>query len=230
MTQHVGANIRCAERANSRQSCGQNAARERISLLKTNFIPFPFAVDGREITFSAQAFINPATGEQVLALVRPPNDATVGEAPLVRIHSGCVTGDIFRSRRCDCHDQLQIALNSIVASALGAVIYAPAHEGRGIGLYNKLSAYALQDRGLDTVDANVALGLPVDARDFSMAANVLIELGMTAVKLLTNNPDKAAALETFGIAVLEQIPLRVRSNQHNDRYLKTKRDRLLHTI
>jgi 3,4-dihydroxy 2-butanone 4-phosphate synthase/GTP cyclohydrolase II len=152
-----------------------------------------------------------------------------GEPLLVRVHSECLTGDLFGSLRCDCGEQLEESMRLIGAAEEGALIYLH-QEGRGIGLEAKLRAYGLQDQGLDTVEANLRLGFPSDMRDYWEAAQALRLLGRTRVRLLTNNPDKVAGLEGYGIDVVERIPLRVPSNSHNVRYIKTKRDRLGHAI
>lgn len=150
--------------------------------------------------------------------------------PLVRVHSECLTGDAFSSLRCDCGPQLRAAMHAIVANGSGAVLYLRGHEGRGIGLVNKLKAYSWQDRGLDTVDANLALGLPVDARDYRPAAAILRDLGIDAVRLLTNNPDKVSALAAAGIDVRERLPLQIEPSSDNVRYLHTKTTRLGHIL
>jgi 3,4-dihydroxy 2-butanone 4-phosphate synthase/GTP cyclohydrolase II len=152
------------------------------------------------------------------------------EPVLTRVHSECLTGDVFGSQRCDCGPQLDEALERIVEAGRGVVIYLRGHEGRGIGLVAKLQAYALQDAGRDTVDANLDLGLPADARHYGAASQVLRDLGITRVRLLTNNPEKSASLEDFGIHVIEQVPLTPRPNKHNLAYLRTKRDRMGHSL
>src|SRR5437868_4087290 len=153
-----------------------------------------------------------------------------GEAiPLVRLHSEGLTGDVLGSLRCDCGQQLAEALELIATAASGVLLYLP-QEGRGIGLANKIRAYALQDQGLDTVDANLALGLPVDRRDYAAAAQILRSLGLRQVRLLTNNPLKSAALEHHGIEVVERVPLTVPPNSVNRRYLRTKADRMGHLL
>jgi len=152
-----------------------------------------------------------------------------GEPLLVRVHSECLTGDLFGSLRCDCGEQLEESMRLLGAAEEGALIYLH-QEGRGIGLEAKLHAYGLQDQGLDTVEANLRLGFPSDMRDYWEAAQALGLLGRTRVRLLTNNPDKVAGLEGYGIDVVERVPLRVPSNSHNVRYIKTKRDRLGHAI
>jgi 3,4-dihydroxy 2-butanone 4-phosphate synthase/GTP cyclohydrolase II len=148
---------------------------------------------------------------------------------LVRVHSECLTGDVFHSLRCDCGEQLESALAQIEAEGAGVLLYL-AQEGRGIGLLNKLRAYNLQDGGLDTVDANVALGLPVDLRDYGIGAQILSDLGLSSIRILTNNPKKIRGLEGYGLSVSEQVPIVHASNPHNERYLAAKRDKLGHTI
>jgi 3,4-dihydroxy 2-butanone 4-phosphate synthase/GTP cyclohydrolase II len=148
---------------------------------------------------------------------------------LVRVHSECLTGDVFHSLRCDCGEQLESALAQIEAEGSGVLLYL-AQEGRGIGLLNKLRAYNLQDGGLDTVDANVALGLPVDLRDYGIGAQILSDLGLSSIRILTNNPKKIRGLEGYGLSVSEQVPIVHASNPHNERYLATKRDKLGHAI
>jgi 3,4-dihydroxy 2-butanone 4-phosphate synthase/GTP cyclohydrolase II len=152
-----------------------------------------------------------------------------GPAPLVRVHSECLTGDVFGSHRCDCGEQLDRALDLITEQS-GAVIYLTGHEGRGIGLSNKLRAYALQDQGRDTVDANLDLGFTDDARDYRAAASILRSLGLTRIRLLTNNPAKTAALEELGITVEAVVPLEVAARPENTHYLATKRERMHHAL
>lgn len=152
-----------------------------------------------------------------------------GQVPLVRVHSECLTGDVLGSVRCDCGAQLDAALGAIGAAPPGVVVYLR-QEGRGIGLVNKLHAYNLQDEGLDTVDANLALGFGADERDFGLAAEILRALGVTAVRLLTNNPAKIDALTSRGITVAERVPLEVGARSENARYLRAKRERLGHLL
>ncbi|MBV9660416.1 MAG: bifunctional 3,4-dihydroxy-2-butanone-4-phosphate synthase/GTP cyclohydrolase II [Acidimicrobiales bacterium] len=149
---------------------------------------------------------------------------------LVRVHSECLTGDVFGSRRCDCGAQLHAALRRIAAEGLGVVVYLRGHEGRGIGIAHKLRAYELQDGGLDTVDANVELGLPVDSREYGIGAQILVDLGITTMKLMTNNPAKRGGLEGYGLHIVERVPLHTEPNEENIRYLRTKRDRLGHML
>jgi 3,4-dihydroxy 2-butanone 4-phosphate synthase/GTP cyclohydrolase II len=151
-----------------------------------------------------------------------------GEEVLVRVHSECLTGDVFGSLRCDCGPQLDAALEAVAAEGRGVVLYMRGHEGRGIGLLHKLQAYQLQDRGFDTVDANLELGLPADARDYGTGAQILYDLGVRSMRLLTNNPDKRAGLEGYGLTVLGREALPVRLHPENVRYLRTKRDRMGH--
>jgi 3,4-dihydroxy 2-butanone 4-phosphate synthase / GTP cyclohydrolase II len=152
------------------------------------------------------------------------------EDVLVRVHSECLAGDVFGSRRCDCGAQLHAALRLIADARLGAVVYLRGHEGRGIGIAHKLQAYELQDGGLDTVDANVELGLPVDSREYGIGAQILVDLGITTMRLLTNNPAKRGGLEGFGLQIVERVPIHTTPNEENIRYLRTKRDRLGHLL
>lgn len=153
-----------------------------------------------------------------------------GEDVLVRVHSECLTGDVFGSLRCDCGPQLQAALLRVAAEGRGVVLYVKGHEGRGIGLLHKLRAYTLQDAGRDTVDANLDLGLPADARDYGTGAQILVDLGIRSMRLLTNNPAKRAGLEGYGLTISERVPLEIVANDHNRVYLQTKADRMGHTL
>jgi 3,4-dihydroxy 2-butanone 4-phosphate synthase/GTP cyclohydrolase II len=155
--------------------------------------------------------------------------AARGEAVMVRVHSECLTGDVFHSRRCDCGQQLEDALGRIEAEGLGVLLYL-AQEGRGIGLLNKLRAYKLQEGGLDTVDANIELGLPADLRDYGIGAQILVDLGLKGIRILTNNPKKIVGLEGYGLEVLDQIPIEQAPGEHNRAYLQTKRDKLGHML
>ncbi|RVT43916.1 GTP cyclohydrolase II [Sphingobium algorifonticola] len=172
------------------------------------------------------AFRSPEEPREHVALIVGRRDAS---PPVVRLHSECLTGDALGSLKCDCGPQLDEALHRIADAPWGVLLYLR-QEGRGIGLVNKLRAYALQDQGFDTVDANVRLGFAIDARDFSVAARMLDLLGIDTVRLLTNNPAKVAGLEAAGIRVAERLPLAIESNPHNDRYLATKRDRTGHQL
>jgi 3,4-dihydroxy 2-butanone 4-phosphate synthase / GTP cyclohydrolase II len=153
-----------------------------------------------------------------------------GEGVLTRVHSECLTGDVFGSLRCDCGDQLDQALARVSEAGRGVVLYIRGHEGRGIGLLHKLAAYNLQDEGMDTVDANVNLGLPVDARDYGVGAQILYDLGVRSMRLLTNNPKKRAGIEGYGLSIIEQVPLTVNATDENRGYLETKASRLGHTL
>jgi 3,4-dihydroxy 2-butanone 4-phosphate synthase/GTP cyclohydrolase II len=148
---------------------------------------------------------------------------------MVRVHSECLTGDVFHSLRCDCGQQLADALRRIEAEGLGVLLYL-SQEGRGIGLLNKLKAYRLQEGGLDTVDANLELGLPADLRDYGIGAQILVDLGLSSIRILTNNPKKIVGLEGYGLTVTDQIPIEQVPGEHNHAYLKAKRDRLGHTL
>jgi len=152
-----------------------------------------------------------------------------GAAPLVRVHSQCLTGDVFTSERCDCRAQLEYSLRKIAKEASGIVLYLP-QEGRGIGLINKLKAYELQDAGLDTVEANRRLGFAADSRDYDFAAAALKALGVKSVRLLSNNPDKIAQLERGGVRVVKRIPCRPRTSHHSRAYLKTKQTKMGHLL
>ena len=153
-----------------------------------------------------------------------------GESVLVRVHSECLTGDVFGSLRCDCGPQLQAALRRIATEGRGVVLYVRGHEGRGIGLLQKLQAYALQDGGRDTMDANLDLGLPADAREYGTGAQILADLGVKSMRLLTNNPAKRAGLEGYGLSIIERVSLEMHPNDHNAAYLRTKRDRFGHEL
>lgn len=152
-----------------------------------------------------------------------------GKAPLVRVHSQCLTGDVFTSERCDCRAQLEFSLRKIAKEPSGVLLYLP-QEGRGIGLINKLRAYELQDAGLDTVEANRRLGFADDARDYEFAAEALKALGIRAVRLLSNNPDKVQQLQRAGVRVVERVPCRPRTSRHSASYLRTKKNKLGHLL
>jgi 3,4-dihydroxy 2-butanone 4-phosphate synthase/GTP cyclohydrolase II len=166
-------------------------------------------------------------GEEAVAIVR--GNLRARKAPLVRVHSKCLTGDVFTSERCDCRAQLEFSLRKISKEPSGVLLYLP-QEGRGIGLLNKLKAYELQDRGLDTVEANRRLGFATDSRDYEFAAEALKALGARRVRLLSNNPDKVAQLERAGIRVVKRIPCRPRTSRHSRNYLRVKKDKLGHLL
>ena len=178
--------------------------------------------------FRAVGYMSKVTGRELIALVH--GDIADGDDVLVRVHSECLTGDVLGSLRCDCGPQLHAALDAVVAEGRGVVLYIRGHEGRGIGLLEKLRAYELQDEGADTVDANLALGLPSDSREYGTGAQVLADLGIKSMRLLTNNPAKRAGLEGYGLHILGRVPLAVSVNPENVRYLTTKRDRMGHDI
>ncbi|AWE53335.1 GTP cyclohydrolase II [Streptomyces nigra] len=177
--------------------------------------------------FRAIGYIDHDRGDEQVALVHgePGTDGV-----LVRLHSECLTGDAFGSQHCECGDQLAAALRAVVAEGSGIVVYLRGHEGRGIGLLAKLRAMALQAEGLDTVEANLALGLPVDARDYGAAAGILRDLDVRSVRLMSNNPRKREALIEHGIEVTEQVPLLIQPCESNITYLRTKRERMDHHL
>jgi 3,4-dihydroxy 2-butanone 4-phosphate synthase/GTP cyclohydrolase II len=166
--------------------------------------------------------------ENHLALVL--GDIDSAKPVLLRAHSECLTGDIFGSLRCDCGAQLHAAMETIAADGTGVILYIRHQEGRGIGLLDKLHAYNLQDTGLDTVEANEALGHPADKRDYGIGSQIIYDLGVRKIRLLTNNPKKIYGLEGFGLEVVERVPIRIDSNPHNERYLKTKKEKLGHLL
>ncbi len=192
---------------------------ERVAQAK---LPTPYG-DWRIIGYR-----NTADGAQQVALVfgEPEGKKDV----LVRMHSECLTGDVFRSLRCDCGPQLDLAMAKIADEGEGVIVYLLGHEGRGIGILHKLQAYELQDAGADTVDANLALGLPIDARDYGVGASILTDLGLTTLRLLTNNPEKRAALGGFGLTVVDRLPVEVLPNASNIDYLRTKVERMGHEM
>jgi 3,4-dihydroxy 2-butanone 4-phosphate synthase/GTP cyclohydrolase II len=177
--------------------------------------------------FTAVAFRESLTGKHHLALVK--GDVEGQENVLVRVHSECLTGDVFHSLRCDCGEQLEQALQRIASEERGVLLYM-AQEGRGIGLLNKLRSYELQENGFDTVDANLELGFAPDMRDYGIGNQILAELGLTTIRILTNNPKKIVGIEGFGITVVEQVPIETEPTAQNLRYLATKRDKLGHKL
>ncbi len=178
--------------------------------------------------FMAHGYRSRLDGIEHVALVM--GDIGNGEEVLVRVHSECLTGDAFGSRRCDCGPQLQAAMAQIAAAGRGVLLYMRGHEGRGIGLLAKLRAYELQEQGFDTVEANLKLGMPADARDYGTGAQILVDLGIKTMRLLTNNPSKRAGLEGYGLSIVERIPIEMPANVNNVEYLKTKRDKMGHAI
>jgi 3,4-dihydroxy 2-butanone 4-phosphate synthase/GTP cyclohydrolase II len=184
--------------------------------------------------FRAVGYQSLFDGIEHVALVRGdlglPGGTDDGEDVLVRVHSECLTGDVFGSLRCDCGTQLDAALETVSTEGRGVVLYMRGHEGRGIGLMHKLQAYQLQDAGQDTVDANLALGLPADSRDYGTGAQILVDLGVKSMRLLTNNPAKRAGLDGYGLHITERVAMPVRVTPENIRYLRTKRDRMGHQL
>ncbi|MGA2208934.1 MAG: bifunctional 3,4-dihydroxy-2-butanone-4-phosphate synthase/GTP cyclohydrolase II [Acidimicrobiales bacterium] len=178
--------------------------------------------------FTGHAYLSTIDGEHHFALVA--GDVAGRQNVLVRVHSECLTGDVFGSRRCDCGPQLDVALEKISAEGAGVVVYLRGHEGRGIGLAHKLRAYTLQEEGRDTVDANLDLGLPVDNREYGIGAQILVDLGITTMRLMTNNPAKYGGLEGFGLDIVERVPIEPAPNPENLRYLQTKRERMGHIL
>ena len=179
-------------------------------------------------TFTAIGFRSTIDGTEHIALVA--GDIGDGQDVLVRVHSECLTGDVLSSMRCDCGPQLHAAMARVAEEGRGVVLYVRGHEGRGIGLLHKLQAYGLQDEGADTVDANLRLGLPADARDYGTGAQILADLGVRTMRLLSNNPAKRAGLEGYGLTIVDRVPLEVGANEHNRAYLRTKRERMGHAI
>jgi len=177
--------------------------------------------------FKLSAYEQIDSGELHLALVK--GEWKKDEPVLVRVHSSCVTGDIFGSCRCDCGTQLHVAMKMVEKEGAGGVLYMK-QEGRGIGLLNKLKAYKLQEEGLDTVEANIQLGFDMDIRDYGIGAQILHDLGITKLKLITNNPKKRVGLMGYGLEIVENVPIETVPNKHNEKYLKTKRDKLGHNI
>jgi 3,4-dihydroxy 2-butanone 4-phosphate synthase/GTP cyclohydrolase II len=178
-------------------------------------------------SFRAVAYRSMIDGKAHLAMIK--GDVAGRPDVLVRVHSECLTGDVFDSLKCDCGDQLQVALTMIEKKGEGVVLYM-AEEGRGIGLINKLKAYELQEQGQDTVEANISLGFPADLRDYGTGAQILADLGLTSIRLMTNNPRKIVGLEGYGLTVTERVPINVKAHKGNLRYLKAKKEKLGHQI
>ncbi len=177
--------------------------------------------------FKIYGYINQLGGNDQVAIVK---DDGSDKIPMVRVHSECLTGDIFHSKRCDCQNQLETALRTIDEYGKGALVYIRGHEGRGIGLVNKIKAYALQEKGQDTVQANISLGFLPDLRNYGIGAQILRDLGYTKIKLITNNPTKIVALKGYGLEITERVALKTPINQFNEKYIHTKIDKMEHLI
>jgi 3,4-dihydroxy 2-butanone 4-phosphate synthase/GTP cyclohydrolase II len=177
--------------------------------------------------FALHLYSSKADGQNHMALVK--GDVAGKKGVLVRVHSECLTGDVFGSRRCDCGPQLHAAMKRIHQEGAGVILYMR-QEGRGIGLGPKIQAYKLQEQGLDTVEANLKLGFGMDLRDYGIGAQMLVDLGLKSIRLLTNNPKKVVGLQGYGLEILEQLPIKIPSNPHNEKYLKTKRERMGHSL
>lgn len=201
-------------------------SQSEIRLIATSEVPTSW---GR---FTCHAFQSEPDGEEhvAFALGDLPGAEKAAEEVLVRVHSECLTGDVFGSWRCDCGAQLHAAMDVIAANGAGVLVYLRGHEGRGIGIGHKVQAYALQDQGWDTVDANLELGLPVDDRNYGIGAAILAELGVTRVALMTNNPTKHDGLASYGLEIIRRVPLEVPPRTENVDYLRTKQQRLGHML
>ncbi|MBU0635713.1 GTP cyclohydrolase II [Candidatus Micrarchaeota archaeon] len=178
--------------------------------------------------FKSVLYQDSASKEEYLALIK--GNVKGKKNVLVRVHSACLTGDVFHSRHCDCRPQLESALKQIAKAKQGVLLYIPHHEGRGIGLANKLQAYEWQAKGKDTLEANWALGMPTDKRDYGVGAQILADLGLTSIRILTNNPKKLVGLQAFGLKITKQVPIKIKPNKHNKKYLKTKKEKMGHLL
>jgi 3,4-dihydroxy 2-butanone 4-phosphate synthase / GTP cyclohydrolase II len=194
----------------------------QVQYVATSKLPTEFG------EFNAIGYRSKLDGIEHVALVM--GEIGNGEEVLVRVHSECLTGDVFSSRRCDCGPQLHAALRQIANAGRGVLLYMRGHEGRGIGLLAKLQAYELQERGFDTVDANIELGMPADARDYGTGAQILVDLGIKSMRLLTNNPAKRAGLEGWGLSIVERVQIEIEPTAENAGYLRTKRDKMGHDL
>ena len=178
--------------------------------------------------FTAYSYENVQNGDEHLAFVM--GDVSGEANVLVRVHSECLTGDVFGSLKCDCGSQLAAAMERIAAEGRGVLVYLRGHEGRGIGIAHKLQAYALQDQGFDTVDANLELGLPVDSREYGAGAQILVDLGVTTMRYMTNNPAKYGGIESFGLEMAERVAIETEPTAENIAYLRAKKERMGHLI
>jgi 3,4-dihydroxy 2-butanone 4-phosphate synthase/GTP cyclohydrolase II len=194
----------------------------QVQYVATSKLPTEFG------EFNAIGYRSKLDGIEHVALVM--GEIGNGEEVLVRVHSECLTGDVFSSRRCDCGPQLHAALKQIAKAGRGVLLYMRGHEGRGIGLLAKLQAYELQERGFDTVEANIELGMPADARDYGTGAQILVDLGIKTMRLLTNNPAKRAGLEGWGLSIVERVQIEIEPTADNAGYLRTKRDKMGHDL
>lgn len=190
----------------------------------------PVSIEGHSYEFELFAFRDLIEGTEHLALVSKGDQTQLSNPALVRVHSECLTGDVFGSQRCDCGEQLHESLKQIHSSGNGVLVYIRRHEGRGIGLANKIKAYALQDGGLDTVEANRHLGFKADLRHYGVGAQILKYLGISELKLLTNNPKKIVGLEGYGLSIVDRTPIIISAGEHNSAYLKTKGEKLGHIL
>lgn len=180
--------------------------------------------------FDIYGYINQLDGTEHVAIVKGNPDDFADSTPIVRMHSECLTGDIFHSQRCDCGDQLAGALELIEKEDQGVLVYIRSHEGRGIGLINKIKAYALQEQGQDTVEANISLGFDPDLRDYGVGAQILLDLGIKKFRLITNNPKKIIGLEGYELEIVDRVPMQVSTTEFNEKYLRTKRDKMNHIL